>query len=1056
MMLFLSITLLFYMFHISQSQTCDGTGCVNCIANNTCESCGPLYEQSDNSCTVCKSVNPQEPISAANPLIVLEDGVCTDKTNQLRTKFDDIVPLVLEGAEQTHSFNLDTSTYSIGPCDFPLNKQLQYRMSIWFTLDLSTSTATLYDYYKFILKTPLQSPTLYIDITQSPPSTSQSYDLLCYARQTIVPGGGEVVLPLFNKVYYIFVSVDQAVNTDFTVSVSKIQKLVSSEILGGTYFSINQTVVDDLIQTSSSKLYDLSLSSNGIYIYPICTPTKLLKGVFFSVNFDGDHSLLIDTTKQNRYCYLMEFSKEGNVEKCVDFWVGDWWGIWTDSWDQALRVRLLPNKEKTRLFFLGMSEHATDIQMSVEMFCPNQCHESSGNGVCSLKLGKCVCNEKYGASDCRKLCYYNGNFYNDDTEVSGDGMCIFGSVHCNDDCKCVDSQTIRNYCATSACKSKQLSSEVLCLFDTDNCLPNCVCAKGYTNTPSGYCKLETCGDGIKQSNEECDGGIHCNETCGCESGYEPFSSIDNLGCYSPPVPWWAFLIIAVVVVFLVVVIIITLFVLIRQTRPKRPDWNVYKHQQPIYYHDITHSVLKEPSVEARYAVDPLNLDYGKGDSPTKILDTRFEQIEIKNFSKNKYMMFVVHTPNSPKYIFHFDSQITYFRPRQEICITSYMTLHCTTKIMDMKINFTVYWSKHLNTLKKIEKLLKDKTVEKWKDSDKQQMDLLMKDVPRKNHYFFEIKTMAESSTFIDLDDLQLIEEPLSQGMTGTVYLGKYKSNAIVMKTFQWEDLTETETEELKNDITEECELMSKIRCPYIAGYIGSITYIPQISIVLDYFFLGSLEDYIRIDNESRITLPYRLKVRMLQDTARGIELLHYNNVVHLNLKPSNMLVTSFYADSVSVIKISDFGKIKSRKKLLINDKSNGVVYIAPEVFQNKYSNACDSYSFSVVAWELFYAEEPFKEIRTADEVIQNVLNGNHLFMDSSMPPLYREIIEDCCSENPEKRINFTEIQKKVAILFEQATTLVEIEGGSNSEKLEQVVHAKNANANNLLSKLDRE
>lgn len=70
--------------------------------------------------------------------------------------------------------------------------------------------------------------------------------------------------------------------------------------------------------------------------------------------------------------------------------------------------------------------------------------------------------------------------------------------------------------------------------------------------------------------------------------------------------------------------------------------------------------------------------------------------------------------------------------------------------------------------------------------------------------------------------------------------------------------------------------------------MGAVTYLPQISMVIHFFVLGSLGDYLRKEKENYIKLPYELKNGMLFDTARGMLFLHENKIMHFDLKQDNL------------------------------------------------------------------------------------------------------------------------------------------------------------------------
>ncbi|ELP84819.1 serine-threonine protein kinase, putative [Entamoeba invadens IP1] len=1030
------------------SQQCTSTGCKQCIANETCSSCSELYDQKDNSCSTCVSLNPLKPIDANNTLVVFENGICVDKTNSIRKDYSDMITYSLSSGYIDLSFTTN-SKYSIGPCSFPIRKQVQYRPSFWIKVDLAGVVNTQ-SHYKIILKTPENAPRIYVDVTNTDPTTSDVFN--CYARQEIVMNGGSLTLPLSQETYFFFISIDDLTSFSFSFKIDFVDDFRESVL------DLSQAQTDALYTTKKTLSHTFKFSSEGIYIYPVCAPTKLMKGLYFTIETNSEYSVLLDTSEQNRYAYLMEYTlNETNILQCIDYYVGDWWGIWSSTRvQQGLRVRMKPSENK-RLLFVGTTDHSTDLDVTFSTICPKHCYESNGNGMCSTRNGDCVCSDSFGAEDCRKLCYYNQKFYKNDGVVSGDAMCYFGTLHCDADCACESGKLESHYCVSQNCVNKNFGdANVQCSYNTSHCLPNCICADGYEVTEERLCRKLTCGDGIVDEGEQCDNTTNCDHYCQCLAGYEVDPNAPG-NCRSKPIAWWVWLLVTLLVIIAFIILVGIVIGVVRLTRSIRLDQSIFKQQQPVYYYDITQSVPMSPSEEARYNIEPLDLDYGNENVPTNVFDTRYELVDVKNYSGNKYMMVIIHTPNNPKFVFYFDPQVIFLRPKQKTTLTSYMTLHCTTKIMGMKIHYTVYWSKHLRTLKEIAELLRNKTFEEWTTENKMQMETLMKDVSRKYRHQFEIKTVAASSTHIDMDELHLREQPIAQGASGTVYVGKYKSITVAVKMFRWEMLTEDESKELKKDVIRECDLMSKLRNPFIANYMGSVTYIPKISMVIQFFQLGSLGDYVRHEKPEDIVLPYKLKVKMMFDCARGMAFLHENRIMHLDLKPDNLLVNSLYADSSCVVKITDFGTSRITKKKTEQDRGLGTpIYLAPEAFTDVYTNAGDVFSFAVLSWELFYAKEPYKDCKSIFEIKEFVISGKRLVFDDTIPNCFKSLVEDCWRHKMEERPSFDDISKRIVTILEDVPNHPEFDSNVSMERIEEIINEKSARVNELLAEQETE
>ncbi|ELP89050.1 protein tyrosine kinase domain containing protein, partial [Entamoeba invadens IP1] len=480
-------------------------------------------------------------------------------------------------------------------------------------------------------------------------------------------------------------------------------------------------------------------------------------------------------------------------------------------------------------------------------------------------------------------------------------------------------------------------------------------------------------------------------------------------------PAW---IIIVVVFFdlgiLAFALFVVLIILKLVSNIRKVDINTFRTQQICYHYYLTGSTSAEPSKEEKYNIDPINLDFGNETKPTDVGDTRFEKIEVTNYSRNKYLMIIFHTPNNPKFIFHFDPQVLFVRPNGKKIITCYCTLFCTTKVRNMKIPFTMWQSTNKKVLNDIAELLKDKTFETFTQQDQTEMNKLKKNVSRHKHYYFTIRTDASSSTQIDMDELNIYETPIAEGAMGKVFIGNYRSVPVAIKQFKWENLSDDEMKELKNSVIAECEMMSKLRNPFIANYMGSVTYLPQVSMVIQFFVLGALGEYLRDTKEDFLRLPYKLKVRMLFDTARGMEFLHENKIMHLDLKPDNLLVNSLDFNSACTIKITDFGTSRFTKKSINNSDDKGLgtpIYAAPETFQDVYTNAGDVYSFAITAWELFYQEEPYMHFKSIFEIKDYVISGRRLTIDEKMPKTLKKLIEMCWISVPDNRPTFDAITK---------------------------------------------
>ena len=107
----------------------------------------------------------------------------------------------------------------------------------------------------------------------------------------------------------------------------------------------------------------------------------------------------------------------------------------------------------------------------------------------------------------------------------------------------------------------------------------------------------------------------------------------------------------------------------------------------------------------------------------------------------------------------------------------------------------------------------------------------------------------------------------------------------------------------------EAELMSKLRHPNIALFMGIVVDSSFVGLVIEYCNHGSLYDVLhRLMKGRPIKLSWATRLRMLNDAARGMQYLHSSRILHRDLKSLNLLVTPSWE-----VKVADFGLSKLKE-----------------------------------------------------------------------------------------------------------------------------------------------
>lgn len=181
-------------------------------------------------------------------------------------------------------------------------------------------------------------------------------------------------------------------------------------------------------------------------------------------------------------------------------------------------------------------------------------------------------------------------------------------------------------------------------------------------------------------------------------------------------------------------------------------------------------------------------------------------------------------------------------------------------------------------------------------------------------------------------------------------------------------------------------------------------------LVLEYCAGGDLFDYIRKDGGLDEVAAKVLFRRIIE----AISYIHEHNVVHLDIKPENLLFKTSPADLES-IKLADFGSAQ-----LVSDPS-GVVkstvsctigYAAPEVLENgDVSFAADIFSAGAVLYTILSGFAPFQS-PSDEEALEKTLTGDFSFDYAEwdhVSSLAKDLICGMLEIDPRERLSMDEV-----------------------------------------------
>jgi serine/threonine protein kinase len=259
---------------------------------------------------------------------------------------------------------------------------------------------------------------------------------------------------------------------------------------------------------------------------------------------------------------------------------------------------------------------------------------------------------------------------------------------------------------------------------------------------------------------------------------------------------------------------------------------------------------------------------------------------------------------------------------------------------------------------------------------------------------------------------------LGSGSFGGVYKCTFQGTTCAIKKLHAKDAS---SEALAKALMDEFHVMSTLRHPNVLltfgiaedaveGTKGIVMELMEASLA-DVLTLASFEHYATWDGSF---------FSIAGDVANGMAYIHFNSMLHRDLKPGNVLLDAHW-----VAKIADFGTVFDSTKPMSKggDIQGTPPYMAPEIVQkNVYNKPVDVWAYGCLLAHMGSKRPPYAWltfIETPKQLFEVVKSGEYsplelLLESTTTPDAIKELAKQCCDATPSKRPAFGKISAIIA------------------------------------------
>ena len=273
---------------------------------------------------------------------------------------------------------------------------------------------------------------------------------------------------------------------------------------------------------------------------------------------------------------------------------------------------------------------------------------------------------------------------------------------------------------------------------------------------------------------------------------------------------------------------------------------------------------------------------------------------------------------------------------------------------------------------------------------------------------------------------------IGKGSYGKIYLAEdtKKNNLVALKII---DKTFLENLGKTEEAFIEQYMLIHLKNKNIINLLSCFQTKQNLIFVIEYFKNGNFQNYLKQIQSINGILSYETSKFYLAELLNILLYFQENNIVHLDLKPGNILMDErlhlkiidfatakiigkeYDLKTKKFVKNTNNNKLNNQKKNKLNNNNNlnligTIEYMSPEMINGNIINykSCDIWSFGIIMYELFHGYTPFKG-KNDLETIENIKKGN-FNINEKLPFDVKDLIKKLLCYEQKERLGIIDIK----------------------------------------------